>query len=1157
MQASKTLKLVPVDEDRSNEVSEADRPLENGNILDEEPAHDVSGKNWELSLLDSSENSVKGLYVYKNVFNLIPRSIRGFEGLKTLKFFGNEINLFPSETGNLVELECLQVKISSPGLSSLPLQKLKALKELELCKVPPRHSAFPLLSEIAHLKSLTKLTVCHFSIRYLPPEIGCLNKLEDLELSFNKLKRLPKEITALSSLKSLKVANNKLEELPPDLFCLQRLETLDLSNNKLTSLGSLELASMQTLRKLNLQYNKLLNCCQIPSWICCNLEGNGKDTCNDDFISSSIEVDVLEATIRKFDGRHSCNGSHGMSSVLSEASSNSRCSTARRRGKGWKRRDYLQQRARQERLNSIRKWRNDDNQQIMTMKVDAKCKECKLSAVPSESMSEPSSVVESASVFVEDLDDNYERTLADKDHLDIKCKLPADASESMCESSSVVESASVFVKDIDDNDERALAGEDYPQILGNNSEDENIIVDSIGKECECDHSGETSAASSCNNTGVQDEDSASEASRNTPKSKRHSDRDLDNPKPSKSRRPVDDCSNLSWKYSTESFCSIKDRLPDGFYDAGRDRPFSSLQSYEHSVCLDSREVILVDRKRDEELDVITLSAQALVSPLKQPSSLIKEGGQLVVNNLQRASLLALFVSNWFGGSDRSNLITTTRKSVAGVNYQKPFVCTCSTGNSENATSYKRILSAAENFNFIDLCENSLRIIKRARNSSVVPIGTLRWGVCRHRAVLMKYLCDRVDPPIPCELVRGYLDFMPHAWNTILVRRDDSWVRMVVDACCPTDIREETDPEFFCRYMPLRRLEYSLTSENLASPDCSFPSLSFCDEVNRAASSSLVRCKFGSVQAVAKVRTLKTYGATVEEIKNFEYTCLGEVRILGALKKHSCIVDIYGHQISSQWVPSVDGNEEHRLLRSAIVMEYIEGGSLRSYLEKLSKTGESRVPVEMALSIARDVACALVELHSKHIIHRDIKSENILIDLDRTTADGNPLVKLCDFDRAVPLRSFSHTCCIAHVGIPPPNVCVGTPRWMAPEVLQAMHRRNMYGLEVDIWSYGCLLLELLTLKIPYAGLSESNIHDLLQMGRRPQLTDELEVLTSSEEEPEMERSRTEVEGMKAEEEETLRLLVDLFQQCTEVNPEDRPTARDIYETLQAQSISFAS
>lgn len=52
--------------------------------------------------------------------------------------------------------------------------------------------------------------------------------------------------------------------------------------------------------------------------------------------------------------------------------------------------------------------------------------------------------------------------------------------------------------------------------------------------------------------------------------------------------------------------------------------------------------------------------------------------------------------------------------------------------------------------------------------------------------------------MPCELVRGYLDFLPHAWNVIVVKRGTISVRMVVDACRPNDIREEADPEYFCR-----------------------------------------------------------------------------------------------------------------------------------------------------------------------------------------------------------------------------------------------------------------------------------------------------------------------------------------------------------------------
>lgn len=115
------------------------------------------------------------------------------------------------------------------------------------------------------------------------------------------------------------------------------------------------------------------------------------------------------------------------------------------------------------------------------------------------------------------------------------------------------------------------------------------------------------------------------------------------------------------------------------------------------------------------------------------------------------------------------------------------------------------------------------------------------------------------------------------------------------------------------------------------------------------------------------------------------------------------------------------------------------------MEELSKSGNKHVPVDLALIIAQAVASALEELHTKHIIHRDIKSENVLVDLESKQPDRTPVVKLCDFDQAVPLRSSSHTCCIAHTGIHPPNACVGTPRWMAPEVLQAMEKPKPYGL----------------------------------------------------------------------------------------------------------------
>lgn len=136
--------------------------------IDEPVSLDVSGRNLEFPVPENAkEDSVESLYMYRNVYSLIPKSVGALVRLRTLKFFGNEINLFAPEFGNMTALERLQMKISSPGIGGLPLHKLKGLKELELSKGPPRPSAFPILTEIAALKCLTKLSICHFSIRLI------------------------------------------------------------------------------------------------------------------------------------------------------------------------------------------------------------------------------------------------------------------------------------------------------------------------------------------------------------------------------------------------------------------------------------------------------------------------------------------------------------------------------------------------------------------------------------------------------------------------------------------------------------------------------------------------------------------------------------------------------------------------------------------------------------------------------------------------------------------------------------------------------------------------------------------------------------------------------------------------------------------------------
>lgn len=146
------------------------------------------------------------------------------------------------------------------------------------------------------------------------------------------------------------------------------------------------------------------------------------------------------------------------------------------------------------------------------------------------------------------------------------------------------------------------------------------------------------------------------------------------------------------------------------------------------------------RKRDEELDAIVLSARALLYKFKQMNNSTGGHKEGAICSLQIASLLALFVSDHFGGSDKSAVIQRTRKAVSGSNYRKPFVCTCATGIGNASKATKQGGHTVEDVVFHDLCEKSLQCIKESRKSIIVPIGGLQFGICRHRALLMKVIC---------------------------------------------------------------------------------------------------------------------------------------------------------------------------------------------------------------------------------------------------------------------------------------------------------------------------------------------------------------------------------------------------------------------------------
>ncbi len=190
----------------------------------------------------------------------------------------------------------------------------------------------------------------------------------------------------------------------------------------------------------------------------------------------------------------------------------------------------------------------------------------------------------------------------------------------------------------------------------------------------------------------------------------------------------------------------------------------------------------------------------------------------------------------------------------------------------------------------------------------------------------------------------------------------------------------------------------------------------------------------------------------------------------------------------------------------LVIEYMPKGSLFSVLQDKAQTLDWKIRIR----IAKDMVSGLAFLHSKNILHRDIKSLNVLLD-----AEGK--AKLTDFGLSK-IKNESKSLTKTHKN----KELVGTLPWIAPELFD----KEKYTDKSDIYSLGITLWELASRRIPYAEDAQEAIPVFVGRGKRETIPSDCD-----------------------------EKLAYLIQECWATNPKDRPNASDVAKFMATDAKTF--